>query len=86
MRRAVHSDTADALAAAPSCTVKHCRLVCLMLQADQGRLSARRSQRLVASTLRAVVRFARPEEAHRAQREKQGGYILNAPVMMRVLQ
>lgn len=57
-----------------------------MLQADQGRLSARRSQRLVASTLRAVVRFARPEEAHRAQREKQGGYILNAPVMMRVLQ
>ena len=57
-----------------------------MLQSEQSRLNMRRSQRLVAGTLRAVVRFSRMEEAHRALREKQGGYVLNAPVTLRVLQ
>ena len=65
---------------------QHCRPMYSMLQSEQSRLNMRRSQRLVAGTLRAVVRFARMEEAHRALREKQGGYVLNAPVTLRVLQ
>ncbi len=57
-----------------------------MLQAEQSKMYRRGSQRSVAGTLRAVVRFARTEEAHRAMREKQGGYVLNASVVLRVLQ
>ena len=58
----------------------------LLLQGEQYRPNMRRSQRSVAGTLRAVVRFTCMEEAHRAMREKQGGFVLNAPVMLRVLQ
>jgi hypothetical protein len=71
---------------ASACAIDHCPLKSRPLQAEQSRMSTRRSQRSVAGTLRAVVRFDRTEEAHRALREKQGGYVLNAPVVLRVLQ
>lgn len=60
--------------------------VCSMLQAQQKTFTLSRTQRSVAGSLRAVVRFSRTDEAHRAVREKQAGFILNAPVVLRVLQ
>lgn len=59
---------------------------CWWLQLPQKEFTPRRTTRGVAGTLRAVVRFTCTEEAHRAVREKQGGFLLNAPITLRVLQ
>lgn len=60
--------------------------VTVLKQLPQKEFTPRRTTRGVAGTLRAVVRFTCTEEAHRAVREKQGGFLLNAPITLRVLQ
>ncbi len=60
----------------------------LIMRAQQPQKAFARGQgaRANTSVLRALIRFTRTEEAHRAVRDRQGTFLLNTSVSLRVLQ